>query len=195
MDIRDIFVYYSACIKSRYNFSIGYRSSTSAMELIEMFVREFFPRLKKRALGNYRSNLRKSIRGHFQLSIPLFESFEEENFVNNIISFRHFARRKCFSKQLFFPANVQIDANYVIPYRIEYEIAVAFILTLMRSLLYTSSCTVVSLSLDRRPSKSSKLHISKQSIDSVTGHEYYRRNWSSQQSKDTNIFSSGSCNA
>lgn len=70
-----------------------------------MFVREFFPRLKKRALGNYRSNLRKSIRGHFQLSIPLFESFEEENFVNNIISFRHFARRKCFSKQFFFPAN------------------------------------------------------------------------------------------
>lgn len=45
------------------------------------------------------------------------------------------------------------------------------------------------LSLDRRPSKSSKLHISKQSIDSVTGHEYYRRNWSGQRSKDTNIFS------
>lgn len=118
MDIRDIFVYYSACIKSRYNFSIGYRSSTSAMELIEMFVREFFPRLKKRALGNYRSNLRKSIRGHFQLSIPLFESFEEENFVNNIISFRHFARRKCFSKQLFFPRIDRRKLRYSVSNRI-----------------------------------------------------------------------------
>lgn len=155
----------------------------------------FFPRdrLKKRALGNYRSNLRKSIRGHFQLSIPLFQSFEKENFVYNIISFRRFARSTAFPNCFFFYPRV--DSNdrrkpCFIPCRIEIRnFRVAFILTLMRSLLYTPSCTVVPLSLDRRPSKSSKLHISKQSIDSVTGHEYYRRNWSGQRSKDTNIFS------
>ena len=122
----------------------------------------FFPRdrLKKRALGNYRSNLRKSIRGHFQLSIPLFQSFEKENFVYNIISFRRFARSTAFPNCFFF----------FIP-------------------RHVPSCLSLFLSLDRRPSKSSKLHISKQSIDSVTGHEYYRRNWSGQRSKDTNIFS------
>lgn len=55
----------------------------------------------------------------------------------------------------------------------KYEIAVAFILTLMRSFLYTPSCTV-SPSIDDHPRRLNC--ISKQSIDTVTGHEYYRRN-------------------
>lgn len=152
----------------------------------------FFPRdrLKKRALGNYRSNLRKSIRGHFQLSIPLFQSFEKENFVYNIISFRRFARSTAFPNCFFFYRFESTQTmfysvsnrNTKFPCRI--YLNVNALVT-----LYTVMYRRASLSLDRRPSKSSKLHISKQSIDSVTGHEYYRRNWSGQRSKDTNIFS------